>query len=104
MKNKKSISHTIRDTIANQYEDVPLLFLDPVDYDKAIIGVCDGISVGHNPKVAYDYDKVIEVNMSMGMDIEEAMVYFDYNQESAYVGKHTPVFITSIKKHTKCPI
>ena len=98
MKKKKSINNTIRDAIANQYEDVPLLFLDSSDYDKAIIGVCGGISVGHNPKVAYDYDKVIDVNMSMGMDLEGAIEYFDYNQGSAYVGKHTPVFITSTKK------
>jgi len=88
---------SIRDIIQEQYPDVDLLFMDPEAYDKAIIGVCSGISVKYNPKVAYDYGKVIEVNMSMGMAYEEAVEYFDFNQGGAYVGEHTPVFINKIE-------
>lgn len=88
-KSKSKIS--IRDQISDQYEDIPLLFMDPEDYDKAIVGVaaCKGREIA----VAYDYDKVIKVNMSMGMTEEEAVEFFDYNQGDAYVGEHTPVFI-----------
>jgi len=92
MKKTKKIN-IIRDSIQEQYPDTDLLFMDPEEYDKAIIGVCDGISIMHHPKVAYDYDKVIKINMKMGMTREDAMEYFDYNQAGAYVGENTPVFI-----------
>ncbi len=88
---------TIRDLIQDEYPDVELLFMSEKEYDTAIIGVCDGISVSHNPKVAYDYDKVIRANMKMGMSHIEAIEYFDYNQGEAYLGEHTPVFIKRIK-------
>lgn len=94
-KQTKSKKISIRDLISEQYEDTPLLFMEG-DFDYAIVGVCEGISIQHMPKVAYDYDKVIEVNMSMGMSREEAIEYFDYNQGSAYVGEHTPVFIRTL--------
>jgi len=94
-KTKKNIQKIIlRDTIADEYPDTPLLFLNPVDYDEAIIGVCEGF--GGNLKIAYDYDKVIEINTKMDMTYEEAVEWFDYNQIGAYVGEHTPVYI-----HTK---
>lgn len=83
----------IREEITEDHPDVPLRFLSEVEYDKAIVGVCDGISIQHNPKVVYDVDKVIEANMSMGMSYEEALEHFSYNQEGAYMGEHTPVFI-----------
>ncbi len=86
---KNNIS--IRDSIADEYPDVPLLFLDPVAYDKAILGVCEGF--GADLKIAYDYDKIIEVNMSMDMTYEEAVEWFEYNQIGAFVGDNTPVYI-----------
>jgi len=90
----------IRNDIAEEYEDCPLLFMDPSeDFDVAIIGVCEGF--GSEPKVAYDYEKVIKANMKMGMNREEAEEYFGYNQAGAYVGKHTPVFIHKRKKERK---
>jgi hypothetical protein len=88
---------SVRDIIQEQYEDIDLLFMDPEEYDKAIIKVCDGISINYNPKVAYDYNKVIEVNMSMGMTNEEAVEYFDFNQGGAYLGENTPVFINKLE-------
>ena len=82
---------TFRDQVADEYPDIPLLFLDPVDYDEAIIGVCEGF--GGELKIAYDYDKVIEINTKMDMTYEEAVEWFEYNQIGAYVGEHTPVYI-----------
>ena len=93
----KKITNKIRSTIADEYEDIPLLFMDPsTDFDNAIVGICSGF--GLEPKVAYDYDKVIKANMKNGMSYEEAEEYFDYNQIGAYVGEHTPVFIRKIQK------
>jgi len=100
MKNKKHKNRkiSIRKMIADQYPDTDLLFMDEKEFDEAIIGVCEGISVQHNPKVAYDYDKVIDANMKMGMSYDEAVEFFDFNQGGAYMGENTPVFITRIKQ------
>jgi leucyl aminopeptidase (aminopeptidase T) len=91
MKKKQNVL-AIRDEMAEQYEDIPLLFMDPAEYyDSAIVGVIEGKA--HAVAVAYDYDKVIKANMRQGMDYEEAVEYFEYNQIGAYVGEHTPVFL-----------
>ena len=87
---------SIRDEIADQYPDIPLLFMTEEIFDDAIIGVIEGKA--HEPAVAYDYDKVINANMRMGMSYEEAEEYFGYNQIDADMGEHTPVFITRIKQ------
>lgn len=93
LKNPKKPEESIRDLIAEQYPDVDLLFMSEKEYDEAILGVCDGISIAYKPKVAYSYEKVIIANMKMGMTYEESVEYFDYNQGGAYMGDHTPVFI-----------
>lgn len=91
---KKKIS--VRNQIADEYEDVPLMFMDPKTYDAAIIGVIEGKA--HELAVAYDYDKVIKINMKDGGTREEAIEWYEFNQVEAYVGKHTPVFV---RKYTK---
>jgi hypothetical protein len=90
----------IRDQIKEDYEQ-ELLFMDPAeDYDRAILGVCSGISIQHNPKVVYDYNEVIEANVAMGMSYEESLEYFSCNQEGAYMGEHTPVFMRTFDRET----
>jgi hypothetical protein len=84
----------IRDELQEMYPDVPLLFMSEEEYDEAIIGVSERI--GDEPSIAYDYDKVIAVNMAMGMSEEEAIEHCSYNQMGAYVGEHTPIFITRV--------
>jgi len=84
----------IRDLIAAEYPDTDLLFMDELEYDAAVIGVsemCAGTSNNH--QVIYDIDKVLQVNMEMGMTEEEALEFFDYNQGGAYVGENTPIFV-----------
>ena len=94
MKKKKQ---TLRDRIADDYPDTKLLFMTQPEYDSAIVGVADGLGIQNNPKVVYDYDKVIKVNVKMGMTYEDAVEYFDYNQAGAYLGVHTPIFIKQYK-------
>ena len=94
MKKKKL---TIRDLIQENHPDTELLFMTEPEFDKAIVGVAGGIGIQHNPKVVYDYDKVIKTNVKMGMTYEDAVEYFDYNQAGAYVGDHTPIFIKQYK-------
>lgn len=58
--------------------------------DDALIG----IGQQFNDHVAvYDYDRIIDLLMSMGMDSEEADEYFWYNIQGAYVGEHTPIVL-----------
>jgi hypothetical protein len=46
----------------------------------------------------YDYEKCIEALMSEGMDLDEAVEYFEFNVEGAYVGPHTPVFLKAFPR------
>ena len=87
----KSITTSLRQRIQDEYPDIELLFMSEKEFDRAIIGVVEGIC--RVPVVAYDYDKVLKVNMNMGMSYVEAIEYFEYNQIGAYMGEHTPVFI-----------
>jgi len=85
---------SIRERFEEEYPDSELLFMTEDQYDAAVIGVsemCAGTSNNH--QVIYDIDKVLQVNMEMGMTEEEALEFFDYNQGGAYVGENTPIFV-----------
>ena len=60
------------------------------DYNDCILGVC--CRFGQEPIVAYDYEKVIQKLMSMGMSGDEAVEFHEFNQ-MAWVGDTTPCFI-----------
>mgnify|MGYP001255715147 CR=1 FL=1 len=59
---------------------------DREKYYPAILGVTPG------GNVCYSIDKIIEI-LSEDMDPFEAMEYFDYNINGAFVGRLTPVFV-----------
>lgn len=84
----------IREYIANLNPD--LVLMD--GYDDCICGI--GTRAGDEQFVAYDYAKVIAQNMSAGMTEEEAVEYFNFSQECAYVGEHTPAFVVLIHELT----
>jgi hypothetical protein len=88
---RKSKAKNIRDDLQNLFPDVDLLFMEEKEYDEAIVGVIDGKA--HEPAICYDYDKVIEINVKDGMNYEDAVEFWNYNQRDAYVGKNTPVFL-----------
>jgi len=76
---------TVRDSIENLFpDDNPMIFWD--NLDKAIIGYDD-----KQMKVIYSSTKIIEELMSQGMNDEEAIDWFEYNIDCAYVGEHTPI-------------
>ncbi len=61
-------------------------------FDDAIIGLAS--RVGMTLVVAYDTNKIIDILMKRdGMDEEEALEYFYFNIEGAWMGENTPVFI-----------
>ena len=68
-------------------------------FEEAIVGICE--RSGNAPVVAYDRDKCIEILVKQfdysdpDLDCHEAATeYFDFNVAGAYMGEHTPVFIT----------
>ena len=71
-------------------EDYPDL-MTADGFDEAIVGVVERIGM---TAVCYDKDKIIEILMKDGdMLYEEALEYFYFNIQGAWVGEHTPVFL-----------
>jgi hypothetical protein len=63
-------------------------------FDEAIIGMAERITLG--PVAAYSVSKILNIMMERdGMTYEEALEYYDYNILGAWMGEHTPIFITT---------
>lgn len=63
-------------------------------FDEAIIGTAERINLG--PVVAYDKEKMLDIMIKRdGMTYEEAIEFFDFNIQGAWMGEFTPVFITT---------
>jgi hypothetical protein len=69
------------------HDDV--LFAD--GFDDAIIGIGSQFNTHF---MVYDWDKCVEILIAGGCDIDGAGEYMGYNVTGAYVGKHTPVFVS----------
>jgi hypothetical protein len=62
-----------------------LLFADGLN--DAIIGVSS------DEKVVYSINKILEILMLDDMNYEEALDYFCFNIEGAYMGEKTPIYV-----------
>jgi hypothetical protein len=63
-------------------------------FDEAIIGIAS--RCGSNDLIAYDTSKCLTILMERdGMEYEEALEFFEFNVIGAYMGKNTPIFITT---------
>ena len=81
-----------RELLAESYPE--LLFAD--DFDAAIMGTAFPAGSASN-KVVYSADKCVDILMERdGMDHEEAVEFFGFNVEGAYVGEATPIFFWEI--------
>ena len=61
---------------------------EQMDFADAFVGVID------DSIADYERDKVIEVFMNRdGMSDIEAVEWFDYNVQGAYIGEQTPLYI-----------
>tara|TARA_R100001082_G_scaffold30946_2_gene15619 strand:+ start:3033 stop:3260 length:228 start_codon:yes stop_codon:yes gene_type:complete len=70
-----------------------------VGFEEALIGYGNQFN---NDVAIYDRDKCIDILMERaGMDIEEAVEYFEINVQGAYVGKETPVFLNQEENRFK---
>lgn len=77
----------IDEWFSENYPEETILFPDGLE--EAFMGVCTKFNV---PSALFDTEKVIEILMNSGMSYEEAVEYFEFNIEGAYVGESTPSF------------
>jgi hypothetical protein len=62
-------------------------------WDKAFIGYVE--RAGQLPTACYDRQKIIELSIEDGMSEEDAIEYFEFNINGAYVGEFTPFYLTT---------
>ena len=80
--------------ILDKYPDAEFYTAD--GYDNAIIGVCE-----KSMKLIYSVSKILEILTEDGMTEEDAMEWFSYNIEGAYISDRegndvTPIYCNDI--------
>lgn len=74
--------------ILEQYPESEILKAD--GFDECILGYeynWDG-----NIRLVYSIDNIITQLVKEGMDVDEAIEYFEFNIRGAYVGEKTPIW------------
>ena len=74
--------------IVEYYQDEEILKAD--GFDDAVIGIDT-----QTMRLIYSVTRCVEILVVDGMDVEEAIEYFDFNVAGAYMGDQTPIFVTS---------
>lgn len=62
--------------------------------DSAIIGVAQQFT--NDPLVAYSMTKIIGCLTEQGMSYEEALEYFSFNIQGAWMGEATPIIVDDL--------
>ena len=73
-----------REEILNNFPEEEFLFVDGMD--DAIIGLSTKLLI------VYSADKCVKILMKDMLEIE-AIEYFDFNIEGAYMGEKTPIYV-----------
>lgn len=91
-----SVRQTITDIVTEQ--DLDVVFLEPAEYDNAIIGLY--WDDNGTPHIAYDKDKILDMHIKDGMSEDEAEEFFSYNTIRAlpYMGASAPIIIEVMKE------
>lgn len=74
----------MRETIIDTYQDEVFLFAD--GFDEAILGVDE-----KSMRVIYSVQKCLEI-LKEDMSHDDAVDYFLFNVEGAYMGEKTPIW------------
>lgn len=76
------------DQILEQFHDEPILKCD--GFDECVLGyeyTWDGTI-----RLIYSVDKILTNLVGEGMDVDDAIEYFEFNIRGAYVGEQTPIW------------
>jgi hypothetical protein len=73
------------------YADDGVVIMD--GYGHCVVGLAEHFDFG--PVLIYDRDLVIQSLMEEGLSADDAWDHFYYNMAGSYVGKRTPIFLTS---------
>ena len=60
--------------------------------DECVVGVVERF--GQEPCLCYSREKIIAKLVQDGCDYDEAVEYFEFNIAGAWVGPHTPCFLS----------
>ena len=64
-------------------------------HDNALVGLGQRLGKdGHEAFLIYDIAVVLDNLVQMGMEPDEAVEYFQFNIQGAYLGIHTPAFMS----------
>tara|TARA_R110000823_G_scaffold247253_1_gene371084 strand:+ start:213 stop:491 length:279 start_codon:yes stop_codon:yes gene_type:complete len=63
-------------------------------FEKAFIGISQ--RCGQPTLAVYDKNMCLQILIDDGMDMDEAIEYFDFNVEGAWVGEDTPFFLNKM--------
>lgn len=77
--------------IVEYYQDEEILKAD--GFDDAVIGIDT-----QTMRLIYSVTRCVEILVVDGMDVEEAMEYFDFNVRGSYVGEKTPIWCDDMYK------
>lgn len=88
--NSKILNTKINNFIEEHAGDEPVLLADGLD--EAFIGLAQS---NGNAVAVYNRDRIIELMINRdGMDYADAVEFYSFNIEAAYVGEHTPLYVT----------
>lgn len=82
---------TVREKVAEFLDGGSVLLAD--GFDDAFVGI--GMQF-HHAIAIYDKEKCIETLVESGMEYDDAVEFFMYNVQGAYVGNQTPIFLTKL--------
>lgn len=82
---------TLREKVTEFMDGGSVLLAD--GFDDAFLGI--GMQF-HNAVAVYDKEKCIDILVAGGMQYDEAVEFFMYNVQGAYVGNQTPIYLTKI--------
>ena len=71
--------------IVEYFQDEEILKTD--GFDDAVIGIDTGTM-----RLIYSVTRCVEILIVGGMDMNDAIEYFDFNVRGSYVGEKTPIW------------
>ena len=77
--------------IVEYYQDEDILKAD--GFDDAVIGIDT-----QTMRLIYSVTRCVEILVLGGMDVDEAIEYFDFNVKGSYVGEKTPIWCDDMYK------